>query len=71
MSAYRGSSFFGHRSLRRAMSEYITHYHTERNHQEKSNVLLFPGVTEIRGAKPVRCRDRLGGPLRYYRQEAT
>jgi hypothetical protein len=37
---------FGERSLRRALSEYVEHYHAERNHQEKGNVLLFPGDTE-------------------------
>jgi putative transposase len=62
---------FGDRSLRRAMSEYVTHYHTERNHQGKSNVVLFPRVTETRGAKRVRCRERLAGVLRYYHQEAA
>jgi len=62
---------FGDRSLRRAMSEYVTHYHTERNHQGKSNVLLFPGLMEMRGAKPVCSRERLGGLLRYYHREAA
>jgi hypothetical protein len=33
---------FGERSLRRASTEYIAHYHAERNHQGKGNVLLFP-----------------------------
>src|SRR3979490_1100264 len=33
---------FGERSLRRALVEYVEHYHAERNHQGKSNVLLFP-----------------------------
>jgi hypothetical protein len=33
---------FGERSLRRALSEYVDHYHEERNHQGKGNVLLFP-----------------------------
>jgi hypothetical protein len=33
---------FGERSLRRALSEYVEHYHAERNHQGKDNVLLFP-----------------------------
>ena len=32
---------FGERSLRRALGEYVAHYHAERNHQGKSNVLLF------------------------------
>jgi putative transposase len=62
---------FGDRSLRRAVSEYVAHYHTERNHQGKSNVLLFPDVTKTRGSRPVRCRERLGGLLRYYHQEAA
>src|SRR5207247_962030 len=39
---------FGERSLRRALSEYVAHYHDERNHQGKSNVLLFPQMTEMR-----------------------
>jgi hypothetical protein len=38
---------FGERSLRRAMREYVAHYHAERNHQGKSNVLLFPHVMEL------------------------
>jgi putative transposase len=32
---------FGERSLRRAIREYSAHYHAERNHQGKSNILLF------------------------------
>ena len=62
---------FGNRSLRRAVSEYVAHYHTERNHQGKSNALLFHDATEMRGSRPVRCRERLGGLLRYYHQEAA
>jgi Integrase core domain len=38
---------FGERSLRRALSEYVEHFHAERNHQGKGNVLLFPGDTDI------------------------
>ena len=33
---------FGERSLRRALSEYVEHYHAERNHQGKDNVLAVP-----------------------------
>ena len=62
---------FGERSLRRALSEYVEHYHAERNHQGKSNVLLFGRVTETRRDGPVQCRKRLGGLLRYYHQEAA
>jgi putative transposase len=61
----------GERSLRRAMREYVVHYHAERNHQGKSNILLFPQVTEIRCEKAVECRQRLGGLLRYYHGEAA
>jgi putative transposase len=62
---------FGERSLRRALSEYVEHYHAERNHQGKSNVLLFRRVAETRRDEPVQCRERLGGLLRYYHQEAA
>jgi hypothetical protein len=34
---------FGERSLRRALSDYLEHFHGERNHQGKGNVLLFLG----------------------------
>src|SRR5262244_3920834 len=62
---------FGERSLRRALSEYVEHYHAERNHQGKGNVLLFPRGTSIRRDRSVQCRERLGGLLRYYHQEAA
>lgn len=39
---------FGERSLRRALSEYVEHFHAERNHQGKGNILLFPRETDIR-----------------------
>ena len=62
---------FGERSLRRALSEYVEHYHAERNHQGKSNVLLFRRITETCRDGPAQCRERLGGLLRYYHQEAA
>jgi len=62
---------FGERSLRRALSEYVEHFHAERNHQGRGNVLLFPRGTNIRREGPVRCRERLAGLLRYYHQEAA
>jgi putative transposase len=33
---------FGEGSLRRTLDEYTSHYHSERNHQGKANVLLYP-----------------------------
>src|SRR5882757_2729277 len=62
---------FGERSLRRALSDYVDHFHAERNHQGKGNVLLFPRATDRHREGPVRCRERLGGLLRYYHQEAA
>jgi putative transposase len=62
---------FGERSLRRALSNYVDHFHAERNHQGKGNVLLFPRVADRQREGPVRCRERLGGLLRYYHREAA
>jgi len=62
---------FGERSLRRALQNYLAHYHEERNHQGKNNVLLFPRLGTGRPADPVQCRERLGGLLRYYHREAA
>ena len=36
--------FVGERSLRRAIGEFVTHYHHERNHQGLGNVLIFPAA---------------------------
>src|ERR1700676_4555708 len=62
---------FGERSLRRALSDYVDHFHAERNHQGKGNVLLFPRDTDRHREGLVQCRGRLGGLLRYYHQEAA
>jgi putative transposase len=62
---------FGERSLRRALSNYVDHFHAERNHQGKANVLLFPRDPHRHREGPVRCRERLGRLLRYYHQEAA
>jgi len=62
---------FGERSLRRTLSEYVSHFHAERNHQGKGNVLLFPQDFATRGTGSVQCRERLGGLLRYYDREAA
>jgi hypothetical protein len=62
---------FSERSLRRDLSEYVEHYHAERNHQGKDNVLLFPRDTSVCRTGPAQCRERLGGLLRHYHQEAA
>jgi len=35
---------FGERSLHHVLTEYVAHYHEERPHQGKGNVILFPSV---------------------------
>jgi hypothetical protein len=63
---------FGESSLRRALQQYIVHYHEERNHQGKDNRILFPSRPEARrNTGAVRCRERLGGLLKYYEREAA
>lgn len=62
---------FGEASLKRALRHYLEHYHSERTHQGKGNVLLFPEAAEASLPKPVQCRERLGGLLRYYHREAA
>jgi hypothetical protein len=63
---------FGESSLRRALQQYIVHYHEERNHQGKDNRILFPSRSEARrNIGAVRCRERLGGLLKYYEREAA
>ena len=62
---------FGEKSLRRAVSEFETHFHQERNHQGVGNVLLFPQrATEITGPT-IKRRERLGGLLSFYHREAA
>ncbi len=57
---------FGEASLRRALAQFEEHDHEERPHQGKGNVILFPSADEIETGGPVRCRERLGGLLKYY-----
>jgi hypothetical protein len=63
--------FFGTTSLRRALTEFTQHYNAERNHQGIGNELIAPQrrVGSLEGH--LRCRDRLGGMLRYYFRHAA
>ena len=59
----------GERHLRRSISEFVAHYHAERNHQGLDNELIQPlGRRTKTGA--VRRRQRLGGMLNYYYRAA-
>lgn len=62
---------FGERSLRRALSAYVEHYHAERNHQGKGNTLLFPPTRHCQREGSVLRRERLGGLLRHYHRGAA
>ena len=64
---------FGEASLRRTLREYLRHFHQERNHQGKSNVLLFPmhHPSAPSSGRSVHCRERLGRLLKYYHREAA
>ena len=60
--------FFGEPSLRRAISEFVVHYHEERAHQGIGNERI-----EQRGAVgdgEIVCDERLGGLLKCYRRAA-
>ncbi len=65
--------FFGERSLVPALKQYIIHYHEERNHQGKSNVLLFPSFSHNPQRKDttIECRERLNGMPKYYYRKAA
>jgi putative transposase len=62
----------GERHLRNLISEYLAHYHGERNHQGLGNRLIEPLVANFNsGNSVVRRRERLGGVLNYYYGEAV
>jgi hypothetical protein len=58
----------GQGHFRRAMSEFVVHYHRERNHQGLENARI-EGAPES-GAGRVHRQSRLGGLLNYYRRAA-
>ena len=64
---------FGEASLRHVLSHYTHHFHNERNHQGKGNVILFPVPADRIGetSGQIRTRERLGGLLKFYHREAA
>jgi hypothetical protein len=59
----------GERCFRRAVAEFVAHYHYERNHQGLGNRLI-DGVAPHRRAGRIHRRPRLGGLLNYYERAA-
>jgi transposase InsO family protein len=65
----------GERHLRLAISEFVEHYHLERNHQGIDNRLLTtataPANENADPAVLIARRERLGGILNYYHRPAA
>ena len=64
---------FGDSSLRHCLENYVNHFHAERNHQGKGNVILFPAPEDRIGeiSRDIKIRERLGGLLKFYYREAA
>ena len=61
----------GENHLRRAMSAYVSHYHTERYHQGLGGKSVVTDEKTRRVEGEVRCRERLGGMLNFYYRDAA
>ena len=61
----------GEGSLRRAVAEFIEHYHRERNHQGLGNQLIVSVPARAIGDERILSRERLGGLLKYYHRPAA
>jgi hypothetical protein len=59
----------GERHFRRAVSEFVNHYHHERNHQGLNNELI-EGVPAVHTVGGIHRRQRLSGLLNYYGRAA-
>jgi putative transposase len=60
---------FGERSLRYALTEFVTHVHQQRSHQGKDHLVLMPTVVPApvtTSGNAIRCRERRGGLLQSY-----
>jgi transposase InsO family protein len=61
----------GERHLRRAVSEFVDHYHRERTHQGLENRLIEDRPEPASLSGRVAREERLGGLLNFYHQEAA
>jgi putative transposase len=65
--------FFGERHLRYVLSETMEHYNAERHHQGLGGKLIRPEIAndnvELEGQ--LKCRERLGGLLKFYTRTAA
>ena len=58
--------FFGEGYLRRAIDQYVSHYHHERPHQGIENRIIKPDAETFRNQGPIRKIAHLGGLLNHY-----
>jgi len=62
---------FGEDALRNAVSQFVAHYHFERNHQALGNRLIIAPPAAVQAAGRVQRKQRLGGLLNYYHRAAA
>ena len=62
---------FGEGSLRKAIREFVDHYHYERNHQGLGNRLILKEAVGTDSNGVIQCRQRLGVMLNYYHRQAA
>jgi len=60
----------GEQHFRAAVRALMHHYHEERPHQGLGNELIAP-TTTVSGTGSIKCRERLGGLLKFYYREAA
>ncbi len=63
--------FVGQGSLRRALTEYMTHFHEERNHQGLEYRLIRGMPAVVSNDASIHRRTRIGGMLSYYHRVAA
>jgi hypothetical protein len=62
---------FSNPAVRKALHEFVEHYHRERNHQGLGNRLITEDESGVGSMGAIQCRQRLGGMLSYHYREAA
>jgi putative transposase len=57
--------------LRKAIHDFVMHYHHERNHQGLDNRLIIQEESYASRTGAIQRRQRLGGMLNYYYRQAA
>ena len=64
-------NLFGEGSVRKAINNFVRHYHYERNHQGLDNRLILEEGSHRSTTGAIQRRQRLGGMLNYYYRQAA